>query len=262
MAPQDRLKPIVKMLSWMPSIILLVLTLSFLLYLAMPFIRSIQLGIHDTIINYTVRLISVVYHSYFPSHLVFNTACLVLLMIFLACMLSPLWVGYSAATVYVTGIILYFLGVIMSGIFSGIMGFEQIITRGEVEPAFLMPSYGFGIGDLFLAGLLFLLSMSGKTVSLIWRWVSSQAPALIAVIIAVNVLGLLSMWLDKKQSMTPEAYRIPERSLLKYSVLCGGAGIIAGAYIFKHKTRHRGLITSVIIASIAGSFILLGGLIM
>ena len=255
MAPQDRLKPIVKMLSWMPSIILLVLTLSFLLYLAMPFIRSIQLGIHDTIINYTVRLISVVYHSYFPSRLVFNIACLAMLTIFLLYIMSPLHLGYSMVTAYVAGIALYFGGTIITGFLLGIAHWT-----GERVP--VMPSYGFGIGDLFLAGLLFLLSMSGKTVSLIWRWASSQAPALIAVIIAVNVLGLLSMWLDKKQSMTPEAYRIPERSLLKYSVLCGGVGIIAGAYIFKHKTRHRGLITSVIIASIAGSFILLGGLIM
>ena len=255
MAPQDRLKPIVKMLSWMPSIILLVLILSFLLYLAMPFIRSIQLGIHDTIINYTVRLISIVYHSYFPSRLVFNIACLAMLTIFLLHIMSPLHLGYSMVTAYVAGIALYFGGTIITGPLLGIAHW----TGGRVP---VMPSYGFGIGDFFLAGLLFLLSMSGKTVSLIWMWASSQIPALLAVITAVNILALVSMWIDKKQSMKPEAYRAPEKAFLMYAVLAGGAGVLLGAFFFRHKTKHGGFIASVIVASVAGSFILLGGLIM
>jgi len=69
------------------------------------------------------------------------------------------------------------------------------------------------------------------------------------------------MWLDKKQSKTEGFSRVPEKAFLRYAVLGGGAGVLLGAFLFRHKTKHRGLITSVIIASAAGIFILLGGLI-
>jgi uncharacterized membrane protein YsdA (DUF1294 family) len=125
----------------------------------------------------------------------------------------------------------------------------------------MTPSYGFGVGDFFMAGLLFLLYMSGKLVMLIWRWASGQAPAMLIIMVAVNGLTLLSMWLDRGQSRIAGAYRLPEKALLKYSALGGGLGVIAGALILRHKTGHVGLLASVILASAAGLFILLGGLI-
>ncbi|MCL7384734.1 MAG: DUF1294 domain-containing protein [Thaumarchaeota archaeon] len=252
----DRFKPIVKLLSLTPSIILLVLVLSLLLYLVMPTIRSIQLyGVYHALGDRIAKLILTVYYSYFPSQLnPFNIACLVALTIFLLCIMSPLRLGYSFAIAYATGVILYFGGTVVSGFMLGIAS-----LTGGTSP--IMPYYGFGIGDLFLAGFLFLLSMSGKVVSLVWRWASSQLPALLAVILAVNMLALTSMWLDKKQSKTEGFSRVPEKAFLRYAVLGGGAGVLLGAFLFRHKTKHRGLITSVIIASAAGIFILLGGLI-
>jgi uncharacterized membrane protein YsdA (DUF1294 family) len=252
---QDRFKPIVKLLSWIPSIILLVMVLSFLLYLAMPLIRSIRFGVYNALANYLMKLVSMLYHSYFPSQLnVLNIACLIMLVIFLFYVMSPIHLGYSVASAYVAGIILYFTGTLLSGFMLGLAHWT-----GGTAP--IMPYYGFGIGDFFMAGLLFLLSMSGKTVLTIWRWSSSQLPAMLAIVLAVNVLALTSMWLDKKQSVKPEAYRVPEKAFLRYAVLGGGAGVILGAFLFRHKTRHRGFLTSTVIASIAGFFILIGGLV-
>jgi len=253
---QDRLKPLVKLLSWIPNIILFVLALSLILYIIMPIAWSIRVkDVQSVVVDYIVRLMSIIYYSYFPSQLnLFNILCLIVLAVFLLYMMSPLLLGYNIATAYVAGIALYFGGQIITGFWLGLAG----LTGGTAP---IIPNYGFGIGDFFIAGLIFLVSMSGKAVSLIWRWASSQTVALLAIILAVNILALVSMWIDKKQSTRPEAYRVPEKSLLKYSLLCGGIGIIIGAILFRHKTKHKGLLTSVVVATIAGVFILLGGLV-
>lgn len=50
-------------------------------------------------------------------------------------------------------------------------------------------------------------------------------------------------------------YRIPENSLLRYAVIGGGPGILAGAILFRHKTRHIGFLVRV--SSVAASTTLL-----
>jgi uncharacterized membrane protein YsdA (DUF1294 family) len=257
---EDRLKPVVKLLSWIPSIVFIVLILSLILYTLTPVIQpSKPSSVFDAVAGWLARLLAAVYRSYFPSQLnTFNVVCLVMLAAFLLYMLSPLPLGYGLATAYVTGIIAYFAGALITGFLSGIGRFW---AGGVAEPAPMTPSYGFGVGDFFMAGLLFLLYMSGKLVMLIWRWASGQAPAMLIIIAAVNGLTLLSMWLDRGQSRIAGAYRLPEKALLKYSALGGGLGVIAGALILRHKTGHVGLLASVILASAAGLFILLGGLI-
>jgi uncharacterized membrane protein YsdA (DUF1294 family) len=257
---KDRLEPVVRLLSWIPSIIIMALILSLILYIAAP-LKPSSGDIFDLIAGRLRRLAIMVYESFFPSQLnAFNIACLILLLIFLACILPPLWVGYGAAAAYVAGIFLYFMAAAMIGLLSGILGIEQVMRRGAVELILPIPSYGLGIGDFFLAGFLFLLSFSGRLVGLIWRWASAQAPAIIALIAVVNAIAFASMWLDKRQSRIQGAYRLPERALIKYSALGGGPGIIAAALIFRHKTGHTGLLASICLATAAGLFMLIGGL--
>jgi uncharacterized membrane protein YsdA (DUF1294 family) len=256
---KDTFKPIVKLLSWTPNIIAMVIILSLILYIAAP-LKPSSGDVFDLIAGRLRRLAIMVYESFFPSQLnAFNIACLILLLIFLVCILPPLWVGYGAAAAYVAGIFLYFMAAAMIGLLSGILGIEQVM-RGAVELILPIPSYGLGIGDFFLAGFLFLLAFSGRLVGVIWRWASAQAPAIIALIAIVNAIAFASMWLDKRQSRIQGAYRLPERALIKYSALGGGPGIIAAALIFRHKTGHTGLLASVCLATAAGLFMLIGGL--
>lgn len=61
-------------------------------------------------------------------------------------------------------------------------------------------------------------------------------PLLIYLII-VNVISLLLMHRDKQLAIQHRR-RIPEITLVGLAVMGGSLGILAGMYIFRHKTRH------------------------
>lgn len=53
----------------------------------------------------------------------------------------------------------------------------------------------------------------------------------------INILGLLSMYLDKyfaKKNM----YRISEKILILIAIMGGSVGSMVGMYKFRHKTKH------------------------
>ena len=57
-------------------------------------------------------------------------------------------------------------------------------------------------------------------------------------LIFINIVGLLSMYLDKyfaKNNM----YRISEKNLFFIALIGGSIGSIIGMYQFRHKTKHR-----------------------
>nr|WP_317332660.1 DUF1294 domain-containing protein [uncultured Romboutsia sp.] len=57
-------------------------------------------------------------------------------------------------------------------------------------------------------------------------------------LIFVNIIGLLSMYLDKcfaKNNM----YRISEKTIFLIAIMGGSIGSIIGMYQFRHKTKHR-----------------------
>ena len=57
-------------------------------------------------------------------------------------------------------------------------------------------------------------------------------------LIFINIVGLLSMYLDKyfaKNNM----YRISEKNLFFIAIIGGSIGSIIGMYQFRHKTNHR-----------------------
>ena len=57
-------------------------------------------------------------------------------------------------------------------------------------------------------------------------------------LIFINIMGLLSMYLDKYFSKN-NMYRISEKSLFFIAILGGSIGSIIGMYQFRHKTKHR-----------------------
>ena len=57
-------------------------------------------------------------------------------------------------------------------------------------------------------------------------------------LIFINIVGLLSMYLDKyfaKNNM----YRISEKNLFFIAIIGGSIGGIIGMYKFRHKTKHK-----------------------
>ncbi len=59
---------------------------------------------------------------------------------------------------------------------------------------------------------------------------------LIIYLIVANIVGFLSMFLDKKKA-EKGAWRISEHTLLMIALLGGSIGSIIGMYKFRHKTQ-------------------------
>ena len=57
-------------------------------------------------------------------------------------------------------------------------------------------------------------------------------------LIFINIVGLLSMYLDKYFANN-NMYRISEKNLFFIAIIGGSIGSIIGMYQFRHKTKHR-----------------------
>ena len=69
------------------------------------------------------------------------------------------------------------------------------------------------------------------------KFASDNEMAIHSYLIAMNILGFMLMWIDKRRARLHK-WRIPERTLLAIAVIGGSIGSIAGMYLFHHKTRH------------------------
>ncbi len=64
---------------------------------------------------------------------------------------------------------------------------------------------------------------------------------IIIYLIAINLIGLFSMWLDKQNAKKGKR-RIPEKTLFIITALGGGIGTIIGMYKFRHKTQKMAFV--------------------
>lgn len=58
-----------------------------------------------------------------------------------------------------------------------------------------------------------------------------------AYLLIINALGLILMLADKGKARRG-AWRIPEATLMGIAAIGGSVGILAGMYLFRHKTKH------------------------
>ena len=61
---------------------------------------------------------------------------------------------------------------------------------------------------------------------------------IIAILIVLNIIGFLSMFIDKKRAIYNK-WRIKECILLAIAFFGGGIGSYIGMYTFRHKTKHK-----------------------
>lgn len=80
--------------------------------------------------------------------------------------------------------------------------------------------------------------------------------ALLAILILWNLVTYALMGLDKHRAVKSRR-RISERTLFLCAFLFGGIGVLAGMYVFRHKTRHwsfRIIVPVAVIANIAAGY--------
>jgi len=61
---------------------------------------------------------------------------------------------------------------------------------------------------------------------------------LIIYLLLINAVGCVLMLVDKfkaKQNL----WRIPEKTLMTTAAIGGSVGVLAGMYLFRHKTKHK-----------------------
>lgn len=56
-------------------------------------------------------------------------------------------------------------------------------------------------------------------------------------LLIINALGFWIMLADKRRAKR-NAWRIPEARLMLTAALGGSIGVLAGMYLFRHKTKH------------------------
>ncbi len=70
-----------------------------------------------------------------------------------------------------------------------------------------------------------------------WRLKMSVYLWLAAYMLAINVVGFFSMYLDKRKARK-KLWRIPEATLFLIAIIGGSIGSLIGMHVFRHKTRH------------------------
>jgi uncharacterized membrane protein YsdA (DUF1294 family) len=144
-------------------------------------------------------------------------------------------------------------------LFSGLLyGAVRFLGRGiGLESALsALPSTGNLIADFVVATLLPVVNLLSFLFDHAVRTVQVTMPAVPVMALVSSSLGFLAMKVDKSQAVV-EGWRLSERAIEWYALTGGGPGILAGAFIFRHKTRHGALLAKVAVATVLTWWILL-----
>jgi uncharacterized membrane protein YsdA (DUF1294 family) len=157
----------------------------------------------------------------------------------------------------------FFAGLgIAVALFSGLLyGAVRFLGRGiGLESALsALPSTGNLIADFVVAALLPVVNLLSFLFDHAVRTVQVTMPAVPVMALISFSLGFLAMKVDKSQAVV-EGWRLSERAIEWYALTGGGPGILAGAFIFRHKTRHGALLAKVAVATVLTWLILLSAI--
>jgi uncharacterized membrane protein YsdA (DUF1294 family) len=157
----------------------------------------------------------------------------------------------------------FFAGLgIAVALFSGLLyGAVRFLGRGiGLESALsALPSTGNLIADFIIAALLPVVNLLSFLFDHAVRTVQVTMPAVPIMALVSSSLGFLAMKIDKSQAVM-EGWRLSERAIEWYALTGGGPGILAGAFAFRHKTRHGALLAKVAVATVLTWLILLSAI--
>jgi len=264
------IEPLVRALSLIPKIMLFIVCASLFLYVVGRLLQNQD-----------------------PTAILY--AMLAMLGRFLGALATPaepnaanIWALIAVAVVVATAFrwkdSMYYL--LASYIISIIMGMVLALTSPILGLRQPMPP---GLTGILLFGFLGLLSLNRLILRTIISWAGSQLTELIFLAVAMSALGLAAMYVDKRVAVEesqlarlPEIMsdprldqkrkmemlerasrmkivRMPEKDLVRYALLGGGLGVLAGAILFRHKIRDLGFLAWATIATIISLHVLLGG---
>ncbi len=75
---------------------------------------------------------------------------------------------------------------------------------------------------------------------------------LLCYLLILNGVALGVVRADKLRAIA-NAWRTPERTFRVLAVLGGGLGVLVGFQLFRHKTKHRALMASVLLLTLANA---------
>jgi len=157
----------------------------------------------------------------------------------------------------------FFAGLgIAVALFSGLLyGAVRFLGRGIGLESTLsvLPSTGNLIADFVVAALLPIVNLLSFLFDHAVRTVQITMPAAPIMALISSSLGFLAMKVDKTQAVV-EGWRLSERAIEWYALTGGGPGILAGAFAFRHKTRHEALLAKVAVATVLTWLILLSAI--
>jgi len=284
-----RMEPIARALSLIPKLMLFIACASLLLYALgkMLEIPEVSRMASATTSQSVYQILSVVFFAFLalinkafgalatPTEI---TAASVGALIFAITLIATVFSWRTA--IYLT---------VACYVISIVMGILLLLTRPFLGLETIMPEglrLGSGIADLLLYGFLGLLNFSHVMLRMISGWVASQFADVLFLATIMSLLGFAAMYVDKRgvdasrqierlpeiasdQRLSHErkmeivrgleCFAIPEKDLVRYALLGGGLGVLAGALLFRHKTENIGFLAWVTILTIASLWILSGG---
>jgi uncharacterized membrane protein YsdA (DUF1294 family) len=174
------------------------------------------------------------------------TALLFFISVYMAVQLMRFFAGLSIAVALFSGLLYGAVSFFGRGI-----GLESALS--------VLPSTGNLIADFIVAALLPVVNLLSFLFDHAIRTVHVTMPAVPIMALISSSLGFLAMKIDKSQAVM-EGWRLSERAIEWYALTGGGPGILAGAFIFRHKTRHGALLAKVAVVTVLTWLILLSAI--
>jgi uncharacterized membrane protein YsdA (DUF1294 family) len=153
------------------------------------------------------------------------------------------------------------LGIFVALLSGLVYGAVRFLGRGlGLESALsILPATGNLIADFIVAALLPIVNLLSFLFDHAVRTIQVTMPAVPIVALVSSSLGFLAMKVDKSQAVV-EGWRLSEKAIEWYALTGGGPGILAGAFAFRHKTRHGALLAKVAVATVLTWLILLSAI--
>jgi uncharacterized membrane protein YsdA (DUF1294 family) len=175
----------------------------------------------------------------------------------------PFWgLGLPISTSLAFGLlrILFGLSVFIVAVTPFIIGFGVGFGLLKERPQIQVPDTG-----NFLANLLLLIAITFQNVlSALFNnavgVILNSFPLMHLISLLTPFLGLAAMYVDKQMAQFGRWMLRSERAIEWYALTGGGPGILAGAFIFRHKTRHGALLAKVAVATVLTWLILLSAI--
>lgn len=240
-----------KLLSWAPKIMLLLVIASITLHALYKFgitpTASLESVPWDAALRYSAKAFAA-----FANPTELNAAALLLLAMVLIASSALFGIGFSIWAF----IFLLIISIIMTIFIPFIAPLFGLLQAGDITAIELPTSAS--IGEVLTFSFRYVLTFIHLAVGFISGWARAQTLSIVGLVVAANALGFSAMLLDKAAAINAAdpGKRVPEKEFVRYAGLGGGFGVLAGAILFRHKTKHKALLAHILLSTIASIYIL------